>query len=128
MHGAVSSINGSFMGVCGSELDGSLSVTGASQFVVIGDPGDDGCPSNELHGAVVLTSDHGGAELVRNQISGSVSVIDVSGTGPFPGDVGASIEANSIKGSLQCAANVPRHNNGNTNTVRGARIGQCSNL
>ncbi|MGW2256253.1 Ig-like domain repeat protein, partial [Kitasatospora sp. NPDC001660] len=40
VQGSVSSFGSTLVGVCGTTVNGSLAVTGASRFVVIGDPGD----------------------------------------------------------------------------------------
>jgi hypothetical protein len=126
VRGAVSATGTTLVGVCGSNLGGSLSVTRSTGFVVIGDPGDDGCASNTIRGAVTLHGNQAGAELVGNQIGGALNVRDTSGTGPFPEDVAAEIEGNQVGGSLVCRGNVPPPiNDGNPNTVRGSRVGQC---
>jgi hypothetical protein len=127
--GGVTSSRGTFVGVCNSTIDGAVVVQRASQFVVIGDAGDDGCPGNDIHGAVLLDADHGAVDLVGNTIGGGVTVNAVTGVGPFPIDIGAAIAGNAITGALGCTNNVPAPSNrGQPNTVTGARSGQCTGL
>ncbi|MFF4565475.1 Ig-like domain repeat protein [Streptomyces sp. NPDC001435] len=126
--GGVQSSGGTLFGMCGSTVVGSVQVSRASGFVVIGDPGDDHCPGNHLRG-VQLTDNHSGAELVGNDIGGSVQVNGTTGTGPFPVDDRAAIVGNTVQGSLSCVGNTPPPTNrGTPNTVLGSRAGQCSAL
>lgn len=126
--GSVQSSDGTLFSVCGSTV-GSVQVNRATGFVVIGDPGDDHCPGNHITGSVQLTHSHSGAELVANDIGGSVQVNGTTGTGPFPADDRAAIVGNTIHGSLSCAGNVPPPTNrGTPNTVTGSRTGQCTAL
>ncbi|MFF2080501.1 Ig-like domain repeat protein [Kitasatospora sp. NPDC058162] len=127
--GSVHSENGTLFGMCGTTTTGTLEVDGASGFVVVGDPGDDGCTGNRVNGSVHLGDNHAGAELIANRIGGSVQVDGTTGTGPFPEDTQAEIEGNTIGGSLHCTGNTPPPTNGgNANTVSGSRTGQCANL
>ncbi|MFI6151803.1 Ig-like domain repeat protein [Kitasatospora sp. NPDC051170] len=129
VHGSVMSSHGTQFGMCGSSATGSLTVDHASGFVVIGDPGDDGCPGNHVNGSVHLANNHAGAELIANHIGGTATVDGTTGTGPFPEDTRAEIEANTITGSLRCLGNTPPPtNDGHPNTVHGSRGGQCANL
>ncbi|MEU4116797.1 Ig-like domain-containing protein [Kitasatospora sp. NPDC028055] len=127
--GGVHSENGTLFGMCGSSTTGTVEVGRASGFVLVGDPGDDGCTGNRVNGSVHLDDNHAGAELIANRIGGSVEVNGTTGTGPFPEDSRAEIEGNTIGGSLHCTGNnPPPTNGGNPNTVHGARTGQCANL
>ncbi|WP_344441679.1 Ig-like domain repeat protein [Kitasatospora nipponensis] len=129
IRGSILASNGTLLGVCGSTVTGAANVTGASGFVVIGDPADDGCAANRITGAVSLSNNRGGAELVGNHIGGTLVVQGTTGTGPFPEDSRAEIEGNTVGGSLNCSGNVPAPtNDGHPNTVTGARQGQCSSL
>jgi hypothetical protein len=127
--GSVQSRHGTFFGMCGTKVGGSVIVAGASQFVLIGDPGDDGCPVNQVGGQVSLRSDQGDAELAGNSIGGTANVRGNSGTGPFPEDIAVEIEANTISGSLHCSGNLPPPtNDGQPNAVSGSRTQQCAQL
>ncbi|MFJ7096527.1 Ig-like domain-containing protein [Streptomyces mirabilis] len=129
IHGSILSSRGTRLGVCASTVAGSVNIATASGFVVIGDPGDDGCAGNRITGSVALSNNHGGAEAIANHIGGSVQVQWTTGTGPFPEDSRAEIEGNTIGGSLICSGNVPEPtNDGNPNSVTGPRLGQCSTL
>jgi hypothetical protein len=104
-----------------------MRISGASGFVLLGDPGDDGCAPNAFRSSVTLTSNQSGAELGRNQITGAVSVTGTTGSGPLPDDAGAVIEANTIGGGLACSGNTPMaSDNHQPNTVYGTRSGECS--
>jgi hypothetical protein len=127
--GVVASRNGTLFGLCDSTIHGAVTVSRASGFVVVGDPADDGCPGNHITGPVTLLSNHGGAEISSNVIFGAVTVTGTTGTGPFPEDTAAEIERNTINGALLCLLNTPPPtNDGQPNTVVGARAGQCSSL
>ncbi|MFB7445937.1 Ig-like domain repeat protein [Streptomyces mirabilis] len=129
IRGSVLSFNGMLLSVCRSTVTGTVNVTGASGFVMVGDPGDDGCTGNKIAGSVLLGNNRSGLEVVANQVGGSVQVAGTTGTGPFPEDTRAEIEGNTIGGSLSCTGNTPAPtNDGNPNTVTGSRIGQCSSL
>jgi hypothetical protein len=114
--------------VCGSTIVGNTSVSGATGFVLLGDPRDDGCAANSFKN-VSLSSNTAGVELDVNAISGNVSLTSNKGGGPFPEDVNPSVEANQIAGNLACTSNVPPPtNNGRPNAVNGNRTGQCAGL
>ncbi|GAA0696830.1 hypothetical protein GCM10010193_59530 [Kitasatospora atroaurantiaca] len=129
VNGSIETRNGTLLAVCGTHVTGSVKSSGASGFVVVGDPGDDGCAANRVDGSVELRNNRGGAEIVGNQVGGSVIVVGTTGTGPFPEDSRAEIEGNTIGGALHCTGNTPPPTNGgNPNTVSGPRNGQCSML
>ncbi|MER7757761.1 Ig-like domain repeat protein [Kitasatospora sp. NPDC097643] len=127
--GAVLFSRGTLFGMCGTTVTGTTSIQGASGFVLVGDPGDDGCTGNRINGSLLLSNNHGGLEVIANQVGGSVQVQGTTGTGPFPEDSRAEIEGNTIGGSLSCSGNTPPPtNDGHPNTVTGPRLGQCSTL
>jgi hypothetical protein len=108
---------------------GSVSVSNATGFVVIGDPGDDGCAGNVVSGAITLTHNQGDVEVQVNRIGGTLGVTDTSGTGPFPDDTQAEIVNNIVSGALSCSGNVPPPTNrSQPNLVSGAKTGQCAGL
>jgi len=115
--------------ICGSTT-GNIKVSGATGFVLVGDPGDDGCAANSINGSVSLNSNSAGVELAHNQIANNVSVNGTTGAGPFPEDDRASIEANTLTGgNLACSGNSPPpSNHSQPNTVSGNRTGQCAGL
>ncbi|HEX3538948.1 MAG TPA: MBG domain-containing protein [Acidimicrobiales bacterium] len=112
--------------MCGTTIGGNVMISGATGFVVLGDPGDDACAANDIHGGVSLAANHGGVELGSNRIGGSASVSGTSGRGPFSDDTGTEIEANGITGTLSCSGNTPAaSSDGQRNSVGGSRLGEC---
>jgi hypothetical protein len=113
--------------LCSSSIGSSVNVTGASGFVLIGDPGDDACGGNTIGSSLVLQNDSGGVEVSHNpRISSSVSLLGDSGGGPFAEDTRPEVEANTINSSLSCSGDTPTAtNDGQPNTVYGARSGEC---
>jgi hypothetical protein len=90
-----------FFGVCDSSVGGAVLVADASGSVLVGDPTDDACGGNTISAGVVLQNNHSGVEVA----------------------------ANHIGGSLVCSGNNPApKNDGQPNTVTGARSGQCAGL
>jgi hypothetical protein len=105
--------------ICGSHIGGNLRVNGASGFVLVGDPVDDGCAANTIDGTVTLSNNAGGLELAFNHIGGRVNV---KGNHTSP-----EIEANTIGGNLACSGNSPAaSDDGRSNSIGGRGIGECS--
>ncbi|MDP9116324.1 MAG: Ig-like domain-containing protein, partial [Actinomycetota bacterium] len=71
--GSVSASNPDRVQLCASTTS-TIAVAGASGAVQIGDPSH-GCAPNTIHGAVILTRDHGGLTLINNTITGSVTTV-----------------------------------------------------
>jgi Bacterial Ig-like domain (group 3) len=115
--------------ICGTTVNGNVSVTGSSGFVMIGDGGDDGtpaCAGNIFSANLTVTNNTGGIEIGGNTIAGTVTV---SGNVTTPlGEGVAEVEANKIGGSLSCATsnNPALTNDGLKNTVGGTKSGQCA--
>jgi hypothetical protein len=107
---------------------GALNVTGASGFVLVGDPGDDACAGNQLLSSVDLIGNQSGVELSHNtRISGNTTLNNNVGSGPLAEDAHPEVEANRMLGALSCSGNSPTPtNDGQPNTVSGVRSGQCS--
>jgi hypothetical protein len=110
--------------VCGSSIGSSVSITGASGFVLIGDPRDDSCAANHIASSVNLSSNNGAVELGHNRIGSSVSVSGTTGAASTE-DQGAEIEGNTIGTSLSCSGNSVATNDGQPNSVGSSRTGQC---
>jgi hypothetical protein len=122
--GSLSATSGGLFALCGSSV-GSVSVSSATGFVLIGDPGDDQCAGNTL-GALTLSYNRAGVEVSTNRIGGGVRLIGNTGAGPFPEDARPSVESNTIGGPLTCTSNSPTAtNNGHPNSVSGGRSGEC---
>jgi uncharacterized repeat protein (TIGR01451 family) len=77
--------------LCGSTVGGSVSVSNATGFVLVGDPGDDACPVNTIHGSLSLKNNTHGVEAIGNHVSGAVLASGNSGAGPFADDTGPDI-------------------------------------
>ena len=124
--GNITATNPGSITICGSTVGNTVKISGASGFVLLRDAGDDGCAPNTFRTSVTLTSNHGAVDLVGNHIGSNTSVTGTTGTGPFlPDDQGAELEGNTIGGTLSCSGNTPIANDGNPNSVAGARSGQC---
>jgi hypothetical protein len=77
----------------------------------------------------VLRDNHSAVEVAANHIGSSLVVSGTSGTGLLPEDTGTEIEHNVIGGALVCRDNTPAPtNDGQPNTVTGAKAGQCMGL
>jgi hypothetical protein len=127
--GAIVANGPAFFGLCDAAITSSVSVREATGFVLVGDPTDDACGGNIISGAVVLQNNHSGVEVAANHVGGSVVANGTSGTGLFPEDKGTEIEGNVIRGALSCSDNDPvPTNDGQPNSVTGAKSGQCASL
>jgi hypothetical protein len=80
--------------LCGTTIAGSLSINGATGFVLIGDTGDDACAANTISGSLTLQNNTGGVEVIGNHVGGRVTASGNSGTGPFPDDTGPDVSGN----------------------------------
>ena len=118
--------------ICNSHLS-SVSITGSTRFVLIGDGGDgsSSCAGNTVSGSVNVSRQQGGLELGGNTVTGSVIVQSNLAPGTPPGtpteDAATEIEGNQLRSSLICVSNTPAPvNDGHVNTVVGSRSGQCT--
>jgi hypothetical protein len=111
--------------MCASTVHGRVAISGTTKFVLLGDPGDDGCPGNQFGASVTLSANHGAVEVDQNTITGNLIVKKTTGTGPYPEDQAAEIGGNTIHSGLSCSGNAPISNDGAANSVTGARTGQC---
>ena len=124
--GGITGTNAASITVCNTTVGGAVSISGSTGFVLLGDPGDDGCAGNTFRSGITLSSNQGDVELGNNQ-TGNVSITGTTGTGPFPDDTGVEIEANHIGGTLSCSGNTPvASNDHQPNTVTGSRSGECA--
>ena len=79
--------------ICGTTVGGSVSVAGATGFVLIGDPGN-GCYANTVTGSIVVTNNHNGLVVVGNTVGGSVVSSGNSGSGPLAGQYSPIVSGN----------------------------------
>jgi PKD repeat protein len=126
--GGVTATNPGAVTVCGSTLKNGLTISGASGFVLVGDPRDDGCAGNTVTGAVSIVGSLAGANLSGNRLNSGVRFDGNHGGGPFPVDAVPVVSANTVKAVLACANNQPAPtNDGVTNTAK-KKSGQCVGL
>ena len=92
--GSISATGPADVRVCGTTVRGSVGVSAALGFVLIGDPGDDGCATNRIGGSLILVNNHHGLEAIGNRVAGTVVVSGNSGAGPFPEDTAPDVSGN----------------------------------
>jgi len=127
--GGISARKPSGFFMCGTTTRSSVSVTASTGFVLVGDPGDDLCPGNSIGGTLSVRNSTAGVEISSNsRIGGSLSLRGNHGAGPFPEDAIPEVEANTIVGAASCSRNSGVTNDGQPNTVGGARSGQCADI
>jgi hypothetical protein len=80
--------------ICGTTTRGSVTVTGATGFVLIGGDGDDNCPPNTILGSLSVQNNHAGLEVIANTISGALINSGNSGAGPLPEDTAPDVNDN----------------------------------
>jgi hypothetical protein len=111
--------------ICGTTVTGKLTVKGATDYLLLGDTVEEACFGNWFNTGVTLTGNTGGLTLGDNTISGGVIVTNNVGNGPAPNHLSPEIEANSIKGKLECSGNSPiASNDGRPNSAT-SRTGEC---
>ncbi len=130
LNGGLSAQGATGIRVCGSRIDGRVSISRSTCFVELGDAGDDGAPAcagDDFRGGVVLSGNTAGAEIGRDTIRGGLTLVGNTGGGATIEDAAPEIEGNHVNGSLVCTGNMPAPiDNGIPNSVTGARSGQCS--
>jgi hypothetical protein len=126
--GGIVSTNGGAFALCATSVGSSLQVSGATGFVVVGDPGDDGCTPNTFGSSVSLTNNAAGAELGSNRVQSSVTFNNNTGGGPYPSDATPHVEANVIASSLSCNGNSPAPSNEGHPNSAPYKLGQCAAL
>jgi hypothetical protein len=72
--------------ICGTHVKTTLAINHATGLVVVGDAGDALCAPNVIGTALTLTNDVNGVEAIGNTVPVVVTK-NVSGAGPYPGDV-----------------------------------------
>jgi hypothetical protein len=117
--GAVTSTSSAPFTFChSSTVRGAIKVSNSMKPVVIGDNAAT-CAANVIDGAVTLNANKGGTQLAGNSVGGAVTASqNVASGGPI-------ISNNQIGGKLTCSGNTPAPvNNGQSNAVKGERVGQ----
>ncbi|MDT4894474.1 MAG: large repetitive protein [Pseudonocardiales bacterium] len=94
-----STVNGSIsanapggLRICGSHT-GTITVSKATGFVLIGDPANN-CAPNTVAGSILASNNTGGLVIVGNTVSGTVTATGNSGAGPLPGETGPIVSGN----------------------------------
>ena len=128
--GSISANGASYVQLCGDTVSGPVTISGSAGRVLLGDGGDDGtaaCAGNLVKGNITLMDNHAGVEVGSSTVLGNLVFNGTSGGGPVLEDIAPEIEANHVQGALSCTGNSPAPtNDGQPNTVAGARSGQCA--
>jgi hypothetical protein len=127
--GAIQSNGAQFITICGTtqQSGAGFIIKNTVLMTLVGDD-DSNCAGNTLSGSLTLTGNTGGVEAYNNTIAGTLLFNNNVATSPI-GDGTPEIEDNRIGGSLDCKGNTPPPvNDGLTNRVTGAKLGQCSTL
>jgi hypothetical protein len=83
VQGPVAAASPDAVRVCGSSV-GSITVSRATGFVLVGDPGH-GCAPNTTRGWLLAVNNTGGLVVVDNTVGGTVLAFGNTGAGPLPG-------------------------------------------
>ena len=124
LNGNLTSNGATAVRLCTSKVNGTVSLTKTTGFILIGDGADSDdvgaapCDGNTINGAVSVVNSSGSVELGGNSVSGAVSLS--GGTGPA-----AELERNHVTGALMCTGNVPPPTDDAQPNVAGTRAGQC---
>jgi len=95
LQGPVNSSGAQSVRICDSTATSAapVSISLSHGFVLVGDPADDGCPSNVLAGGLSLIKNKNGVEAIGNTTP-SVFASGNAGAGPFPEDTAPDISGN----------------------------------
>jgi hypothetical protein len=131
VNGNIASTGATAFTLCGvNKVNGAVTVQNSTGFVLIGDNGDDGspgCAGNTINSNVTVSGNSAGVEIGGNAINGTLTVNSNTGGGLQAEDAVPEVENNSISGSLGCTGNNPApSNDGQKNSVKGSRTGQCA--
>ncbi|WP_018504815.1 Ig-like domain-containing protein [Parafrankia discariae] len=121
--GTVSSSGASAFTLCQSSVSGGVTVQAGTGLVLIGSdhlP----CAGNTIKGALNVTGNTGGVQIIGNTTGGSLTVKDNGGNGPDPENPVPAVTTNQVGGSLSCSGNTPTLRQ-TANTAHGSRSGQC---
>jgi hypothetical protein len=117
------------MTICGSRINGALSVQNSTGPVLVGDGGADEsppCAANTIAGSALVKGNTADTELGGNHIAQSVTF--QNNTGSTAGE-GPEVGGNTVNASLVCSGNAsPVTDDGVPNHVTAAKTGQCASL
>jgi hypothetical protein len=92
--GTLTASGPSALRLCGTTVDGAVSVAKATGFVLIADSDDDACASNTIGGSLVLRNNTAGVEAIGNRVAGAMVSSGNTGAGPLPEDTAPEVQAN----------------------------------
>jgi choice-of-anchor C domain-containing protein len=129
VNGAIQSNGAQFITICGTtqQAGSGFILKNTTLLTLVGDD-DSNCAGNTLSGSLTVSGSSGGIEVFGNTIAGTTTLQNNVATSPI-GDGTPEVEGNRIGGALNCKGNTPAPvNDGSTNTVTGAKLGQCTAL
>jgi len=92
IRGAIVADGASAIRICASSVV-SVTILNSTGPVVIGDAAD-GCAPNTVAGAITITGNTHGVQVIGNTVAGAVVASGNSGSGPFPDDTAPNISGN----------------------------------
>jgi hypothetical protein len=92
VQGPVAAASPTAIRVCGSSV-GSITVSRATGFVLVGDP-EHGCAPDTTRGWLLVVNNSGGLVVVGNTVGGAVLAYGNTGAGPLPGQEQPVISGN----------------------------------
>ena len=126
--GSISSDGAAFVTVCGSTVNGPVTIKNTAGMVRVGDD-DAGCAGNQLGAALLVSGNQGGVEIYGNTVGGSVGLSHNHGASPLTGDAAPEVEGNHVTGALACSGDSPPAvDDGSPNAATGSKTGECVGL
>jgi hypothetical protein len=87
--------------ICGATITGSLTISDATDLVVVGGDAATGpCAANTITGSVSVTGNRGGVEVNGNRVIGSLRVTGNTGTLPPPDSGAVHAVGNAVTGPV----------------------------
>jgi hypothetical protein len=99
--GGVTATNPAAISICDTRISGSLSISGATAPVLVGEPATGDCPGNRITGAVQISGGTAGTDFSGNTVTGAVTL-----TGNVAGFVFGDLVPNTITGKVVTDGNV----------------------
>ena len=124
LNGGLISNRATAVRMCNSTVNGAVSLTKTTGFVLIGDGADSDdvgvapCGGNTIKGSLSIVNSSGPVELGGNTVTQGISL--TGSTGPA-----AELEGNHLTGTLACTGNVPPPTDDGQPNIAPTRTGQC---
>jgi hypothetical protein len=99
--GRVSADTPGAISICGTTIQGPLTVSGATAPVLIGEPATGDCPGNQISGPVRITGNTEGTDFSGNTVDGPTTL-----TNDIGGFVFGDLAANTLNGPVTSTGNV----------------------